>query len=61
MGLFGVLIKTAINVMETPFAIAKDVATLGGTLTDKQRPYISEKLSDLEDSVEGIKREAEKL
>lgn len=33
MGLFGKIVATAINVATLPVAVAKDVVTLGGSLT----------------------------
>jgi len=36
MGLFGKLVATAVNVATLPVAVAKDVVTLGGTMTDQQ-------------------------
>lgn len=39
-GMLGSLTKAVIGaVVETPVAIAADVVTLGGTLTDKDEPY----------------------
>lgn len=40
--MFGSLLKSVVGVVvETPIAIAADVVTLGGTLTDKDEPYTS--------------------
>lgn len=40
------LTKAAVGaVVETPIAIAADVVTLGGSLTDRQRPYTAEAVS----------------
>lgn len=39
-GLIGSLVKATVGVVvETPIAIAADVVTLGGSLTDKDEPY----------------------
>lgn len=35
MGIFGKLVKTVVNVAELPLAVAKDVLTLGGTVSDQ--------------------------
>jgi hypothetical protein len=39
MGFFSSLTKTVLDVVVLPVEIAKDVATLGGSLTDKKEPY----------------------
>lgn len=39
-------------VVETPIAIAADVITLGGSLTDKQRPYTAEAVSKVVKNVQ---------
>lgn len=51
MGLFGNLLKVAIDVVETPIAVAKDVLTLGGSLNDQDEPYTKKKLEDLKDDI----------
>lgn len=61
MGLFGSLISAALDVVETPIAIVKDTATLGGTLTDRNKPYTQEKLEDLGDDYDGFKRDLKKI
>lgn len=46
MSIFGSLIKAAVGVViETPLAVAADVVTLGGTLSDKAEPYTATALS----------------
>ncbi len=47
MGFFGSLTKLALDVIETPIAIVKDVATLGGTVNDKMQSYTSKKIDDI--------------
>ena len=43
--MFGSLFKAVIGVVvETPVAIVKDVATLGGALTDEDQPYTAQAL-----------------
>lgn len=61
MGLLGKLLKTAIDVATIPVDVAKDVITMGGTLTDKNRPYTSEKLRRLNYDVEEIRDAADEL
>jgi hypothetical protein len=46
MGFFGSLLKTAMDIVETPVAIVKDVATMGGVLTDQDKPYTIQKLEE---------------
>lgn len=61
MGLFGSLLKTVIDVVETPVAIVKDVATMGGVLTDQDKPYTQQKLEELSDDWGYSKEEIKKL
>lgn len=57
-GMLTSLTKAAVGVVvETPMAIAADIVTLGGSLTDKDEPYtakaiskVVENLSDATDS-----------
>lgn len=37
--MFGKLLKSALNVAVSPVDVLKDVATLGGALTDESEPY----------------------
>jgi hypothetical protein len=60
MGLFGKLLSTALDIVETPIAIVKDVATLGGTLTDEKKSYTQQKLEELGDDYEDFKDELRK-
>lgn len=46
-GLIEGLAKAAIGVVTVPVAVAADVVTLGGSLTDKSRPYTAEAVSDV--------------
>ncbi len=55
MGFFGKLTKLALDVIETPVAVVKDVATLGGSLTDQDKPYTQQKLEDLQDDYDELK------
>lgn len=55
MGFFGKLTKLALDVIETPIAVIKDVATLGGALTDKDEPYTLKKLKDIGNDYEEMK------
>lgn len=44
MGFFSSLTKAALNVVVTPIDMVKDVATLGGALTDQKEPYTVSRL-----------------
>lgn len=46
------LVKATVGVViETPIAIVKDVATLGGALTDKNEPYTATSLKKVAKNV----------
>ena len=49
MKLFGQLVRTVVNVVTLPVAVAKDVFTLGGIATEKDQPYTVEKLKQIKD------------
>lgn len=61
MSIFGKLLKTTINIATSPIDIVKDVVTLGGTMTDQDKSYTSQKLEELDNNLEEIKKEADKL
>lgn len=47
------LAKAAVGVVvETPVALAADVVTLGGSLTDRPRPYTAEAVSKVVKNVQ---------
>ena len=53
--MFGILknvTKAVVGVATLPLDVAADVLTLGGTCTDKDRPYTAEKLSDIMENLE---------
>ena len=52
MSLFGALIRTAVNVVTLPVAVAQDVVTLAGAMDNNGKPHTL-------DHLERIKREAE--
>lgn len=53
MGLFGALVRTAVNVVTLPVAVAADVVTLGGVANGRQEgSYTLE-------AIERLKREAD--
>jgi hypothetical protein len=45
--MFGSLLKAAAAIVTVPVGVVADVATLGGVLTDKDKPYTAEALSDM--------------
>ena len=51
-GLLESLAKAAAAVVTVPIAVAADVVTMGGALTDKDQPYTADAVSDL---VENLK------
>lgn len=61
MGLFGSILKTGFDIVTTPIDIVKDVATMGGALTDQDVPYTAQKVNRLLDDVEDIRDDLEDL
>ena len=57
MGFFGKLIKAGIDTVSLPVAIIKDVATLGGAITETKRPYTMQKLRDIGEDIQEAKDE----
>lgn len=53
-GMFESLVKAAAAVVTVPVAIVADVVTLGGALTDKDKPYTASAVSDFVKNVENI-------
>lgn len=54
MGIFGSLLKTTLDIATSPIDIAKDVLTLGGTITDENEPYTVQKMKRLNRDIEDI-------
>ena len=51
-GMLEDLVKAAVGVVvKTPFAIAADALTLGGTLTDKDKSYTAEALEEVAENI----------
>lgn len=51
--MFGNLLKAVVGVVvETPVAVVADVITMGGALTDKDKPYTAEALEKVLDNVQ---------
>ena len=55
MGLLGSLIKTALDIASIPVSAVKDIATMGGALTDEDKPYTVDKLQDIVKDVDECK------
>lgn len=45
-GMLESLAKAAVAVVTVPVAVVADVVTLGGSLTDKDKPYTAEAVED---------------
>ena len=54
MGLFSKILKGTIQVATTPIDVVKDVATMGGVLTDQDESYTEKKLRKLSETAEDI-------
>ena len=52
MSLFAALVRTTVNVVTLPVAVAHDIVTLCGIIDDNGRPHTS-------DHLDKLKREAE--
>lgn len=51
--MLGGLLKAAVGILiETPVAIAADVVTLGGALTDRDTPYTAEAIGKVVSNVQ---------
>ena len=61
MGLFGTLLRTTIHVVTLPVDVVKDVATMGGVLTDKDEPYTAEKARKIKRDTEDVADEVDDL
>ena len=51
-GLLESLARAAVGVVTTPVAVVADVITLGGVLTDKDKPYTAEVLGGIIDNLD---------
>lgn len=49
--------RVVLDVAETPIAVVKDVATLGGTLSDNGQTYTGEKMDEIADDYDDLKDE----
>lgn len=60
MGLFGKLLKTAIDVATTPIDAIKDITNLGGAITDEESALVK-KARRLNEDLEETRSEIDKL
>lgn len=61
MSLLGKLLKTTFDVASLPIDIVKDTVTMGGSLTDQNKPYTAKKISRLGDDLEEVRDEIDEL
>lgn len=57
MGLFTKLLKTTLTIVETPIAVVKDVATMGGVMNDEPISYTEKKFREIECDYDDFKNE----
>jgi hypothetical protein len=50
------LTKAATAVVTVPVAVVADVVTMGGVLTDKEKPYTAEAVSDMVQNLKDASR-----
>lgn len=60
MGLFGKILKGTIQIATLPIDIVKDIATLGGAITEEESSVVK-KFQKLNDTGSGIMDEVEDL
>lgn len=51
-GILGSIAKAAVAVVEVPVAVVADVVTLGGALTDQDKPYTATAVEHFVDNVQ---------
>ena len=61
MGLFGSILKTGFDIVTAPIAVVKDIATMGGALTDKNETYLGEKLRQIDEDIEQVSEDIGEL
>lgn len=52
MKLFGQLVRTAVNATLLPLDVVKDLATLGGIITEQPKSYTEQRLEKLAEEAE---------
>jgi hypothetical protein len=58
--MFGSLLKVALSPVDLAVSVAADVVTLGGALSDQDKPYTAQATERLMDNVEGVFEPEEK-
>lgn len=51
MGFLGKILGAAVDVVITPVEVVKDIATMGGVLTDEKTPYTLKRLDKAMDKL----------
>ena len=59
MGFFSKLLKGTVQTISTPIDVVKDVATMGGVLTDREESYTLEKLRKISETAEKMEKDIE--
>lgn len=54
--MFESIFKAAVSVVRIPVGVAADVVTLGGSLTDRDRPYTADAVSDMVRNLENASK-----
>ena len=52
--MFGKLLEATIKTALLPVAVVADIATLGGALTDKDKPYTLKQIEKIADDIDEI-------
>jgi hypothetical protein len=47
MKIFGQIVRTVVNVAALPVEVVRDVVTLGGIVTEEDKPYTIQRLEQL--------------
>jgi len=61
MSLFGKFTKTVLHTVSTPIDVVKDMATLGGAITDEEESYTVKKAKKIISDIEEIGDEIDSL
>lgn len=52
--MFGLLLKVALSPVDLALSVAADVVTMGGALSDQDKPYTAQAAERLVDNVEDV-------
>ncbi len=61
MSILGKVLKTVIDVATVPISIAADVVTLGGAITERDKPYTVDHVKTVGEDLINICEDIEKL